>query len=215
MELRPLYLCHFPASSNSFSLDIACCASSIAIMLEEDNASIPVTRVRWNAIRDAATADFNKLRDRTYRDIVHCALPNHFPSQVYLAARNFFQGTEIALVDTSSLQPLLAERASTIVQCGHCNMHIYGKRAPGHTHVCSHITAAMPNTNPLSTMVWRRVPHTHEAARAVLRALNMAEDAPADDVEKLGKTLSCKCGHPNEARESMTFLELVCFAYWL
>ena len=181
----------------------ACDLPTIAAMLYEDNATVPVTEERWLTIANSVISDMKvdirpdlvKRLERAKTQAAHLLGP--------LQRKTEAESTKAEEGDHGDYFSVL-DRASSLFRCD-----TYGcKELFGH--------AAIFNHHHFRNMRWVHIlPRLqYEVAAepvvyAVLKALRLPEDTPLAVVEQLNGQLVCLCGHP-DFRKPLTFRSLVC-----
>jgi hypothetical protein len=193
-QLRPLYKADFPASEDFVKPEMGWHAPAFQEMVEEEDATLPVTQERWNAIKDKAEIQLRQLTGKIYRDVLKRTKEGSLPFSYGLYMGNPFASPSWS-EDREDEDTSAIKFASTVVKCAGCHKVLFGARAIHHTYEC--------NSNCLQ---WLSIRRSVKVAQAVLRAVGMEEDAPVEDVESL--EFNCTCGHP-DFKLPMSFEKLV------
>jgi hypothetical protein len=185
-----------------------CDLPTIAAMLYEDNATIPVTEERLLAVLDSVMSAV-KLSHMDMKHALIKQLKNakRFATHWLVPPEWKAEAEDITVKETDDADDFnVLDKASSLFRCDTDDC----KDLFGHTTIFDHCH--------FRSMKWvhilPRLQHEAEAdpvVRMVLKALKLPEDTSLAAVEQLNGRLMCLCGHP-DFRKPITFGLLVCSA---
>lgn len=178
--------------------DDACELPSVAAMLLEDDARIPVTEERWLAIVHTIPSQVADFQDKVKRDFVRRLKAVPKMNQWYSNQVDSKSDDNVEDGDFSIL-----EKASSFLKCNNyeCEERLTYPACLTHSHISDYKWSIA-----LSRL--RRDEPTESTFKLLLDHLKLPEDASHAEVEALNGRLVCLCGNP-KIRNPMSFWEMV------
>ena len=203
-EFRPIWTAYLEAREEADRRTMpvfwsAILLPSIANMLSENEATIPVTSERWESIRDEVSADVEKFRLRTQKALVKLL-------------RSPSNEAEDDGCDCGEPEPEdfnILSRAAALFRCTSwpCEEILFYPSILRHEHVLT--------GNPNSDTPFFNISASASASAArLLELLGLPEDTSRRDMIAMHYRFVCTCEHPavtwaDGTPRGMTFLDLV------